>query len=102
MVGLAVPLMTKDPSTTSQTYHRNLKEGDTDPEVALVHTLAELKGIDESELTQLYSCINSMVEDLFRSPPPAEATAELVFSYEGYRITVYQDGHAVFQRFGEE
>lgn len=91
--------MTKNPPTAPQTYHRDLTDGDADPEVALVHALAEIEGVDESELTQLYSCINDLVAGLFSSPPPAETTAELTFSYEGYRITVYQDGHAVFQRF---
>lgn len=102
MIVLAVRLMTKDPQSTPRIHHRNLKESDTDPEVALIHTLAEIKGVDETELTQLYFCINNMVENLFRSPPPAEATAQLMFSYEGYHITIYQDGHAVFQRLGEE
>lgn len=102
MIVLAVPLMTKDSQSTSRTYHRNLKKSDTDPEVALIHALAEIKGVDETELTQLYFCINNMIEDLFRSPPPPEATAQLMFSYEGYHITIYQDGHTVFQRLGEE
>lgn len=90
--------MTKNPPTAPQTYHRDLTDGDADPEVALVHALAEIEGVDESELTQLFSSINDMVDRLFHSPPPAETMAELTFSYGGYRITVYQDGHAVFRR----
>lgn len=89
--------MPEDTTTASSIIHREIKD-DQDPEVSLIHMLAEIKGVDESELAPLYSCIGSMVDNLFRSPPPAEATAELTFSYQGYRITIYQDGHIVFQQ----
>ena len=36
------------------------------------------------------------VRTLYSSPPPAEAQAMIKFTYEGYRITLYQDGQAVF------
>lgn len=78
-------------------YHRNIREGESNPQTALARALADLKGVEVTDLKQLYACIDHLVEQLFQSPPPADANAELTFSYEGYRITVFQDGHTVFQ-----
>lgn len=77
--------------------HRNIREGESRPQVALARALADLKGVETTELSQLYPCIDHLVDQLFESPPSPEAKTELTFSYEGFRITIYQDGHTVFQ-----
>ncbi|WP_435177007.1 HalOD1 output domain-containing protein [Halorussus sp. AFM4] len=78
-------------------HHRSIFENDdADPSTELVTVVAELKGVAQEELDPLYSWADSLVQDLYSSPPPAEAQAVVEFSYEGYRVTLYQDGHAVF------
>ena len=81
----------------SQVHHQDLFDADdSDPCRRLVETVAELKNADPKELRPLYTWVDGLVTDLYSSPPPADAQAVVEFSYEGYRITLYQDGHAVF------
>lgn len=83
--------------TETNVHHRRLFESsDDDPANELVDVVAELKGADQSDLDPLYEWADSLVGDLYDSPPPASAQSIVEFSYEGYRITLYQDGHAVF------
>jgi hypothetical protein len=73
---------------------------DTDveePALAVAEAVGELKGVDATELTPIYDCIDHLVDHLFTNPPDPAANAELSFDYEGYRITVRQDGHATFE-----
>lgn len=95
--------MSKESETTeisereANVHHRGLFErGDEEPSEKLIETVAELKGVEERELEPLYSWADDLVGDLYTSPPPAEAQAVVEFSYEGFRTTLYQDGHAVF------
>jgi hypothetical protein len=82
---------------TVNVHHRDLfTDPDQSPGDELVSIVAELKGVAPNELDSLYSWVDSLVEDLYSSPPPTSAQALVEFSYEGYRITLYQDGHAVF------
>jgi hypothetical protein len=37
-----------------------------------------------------------MLDVVFENPPAPEAQVEVTFSYEGYRITVEQNGRARF------
>lgn len=77
-------------------HHRSLFEKtDEDPATELVTIVGELKGVPETELDPLYSWADSLISDLYSSPPPADAQAIVEFTYEGYRITLHQDGHAV-------
>ena len=62
------------------------------PAVQLVELVADLEGADPAELAPVYDCIDHMIADIFSSPPPGEADAELEFSYQGYRVHVRQDG----------
>lgn len=78
-------------------HHRTLIGDSTGaPTAQLVRIIADLKGVDDDDLDQLYSWVDSLVTDLYSSPPPAAAQATVEFTYEGYRVTLYQDGHAVF------
>jgi len=77
-------------------YQRSIfKDVDESPSAELIGIVAELKGVEQNELAPLYSWVDSLISDLYSSPPPAEAQAVVEFTYEGYRITLYQDGHAV-------
>lgn len=83
-------------------HHRDLfEEDDEDPATELVEAVADLRGVDPNDLGPLYAWVDSLVGDLYSSPPPPDAQAVVEFSYEGYRVTLYQDGHAVFTRRSE-
>jgi hypothetical protein len=69
---------------------------EADPNVSVARTVAELEGTDTEELTPLYDCIDHVLEHIFSNPPIPAAKTEISFSYEGYRITVEQDGSATF------
>ena len=82
---------------STDVYERDLTEGDSSPKMALLRAIADIEGIDETELPALYSCIDEMIEHFYSNPPSAEAQARLEFSFHGYRITLFQDGLAVIQ-----
>jgi len=78
-------------------HHRSVfNEPAEDPTTELVGVITELKGVEQDDLDPLYSWADSLIHNLYSSPPPAEAQAMVKFTYEGYRITLYQDGQAVF------
>lgn len=80
----------------SEVYHRSIFEDRSkEPTAELVTTVADLKGVEQDELDPLYNWADHLIEHLYSSPPPAEAQGVVEFSYEGFRITLYQDGHAV-------
>lgn len=67
------------------------------PSVEVVDVIAEIEGQNSSEMPAIYDTIGQLIEDLFSDPPSPDAEAVLQFSYEGYRITLDQDGHATFR-----
>ena len=75
--------------------HRTLDVHGDDPEVDLAAKIAELEGRESLDLPAMYDTIDHLIEYLFSNPPPSEAQARLEFTYEGYRISVDQDGHAM-------
>lgn len=73
---------------------------DTDqdqPNVDITEAVAELKGVESDELSPLYDVIDHLVDNIFSDPPEPEADVEVSFSYEGYRVTISQDGNAAFR-----
>ena len=70
--------------------------------MSVARTVAELEDVETEELTPLYGCIDHVLEHIFSDPPVPAAEAEVTFSAEGYRITVEQDGSAVFRKRGGE
>ena len=58
--------------------------------------VAELEGVDEDKLEPSYKKIDHVLDHIFSEPPHPEAQIQVTFSYEGYRITVEQDGSAQF------
>ncbi|WP_324661800.1 HalOD1 output domain-containing protein [Haloarcula sediminis] len=80
-------------------YHVSIFEDDTEePMMELVNCIAEHKGVQQDELNPLYQWADHLIEHLYSSPPPAEAQGVVEFSYEGFRIRLYQDGRAVIMR----
>jgi len=62
--------------------------------------VADLEGKDQADLATIYECIDHMIDHIFSVPPAPEAQVRVEFSYEGYRITVEQNGHAEFVKTG--
>ncbi|WP_227356298.1 HalOD1 output domain-containing protein [Haladaptatus salinisoli] len=76
-------------------------EDDGDPQADVAEVIAMFEGKDVDELTPVYDAIDSFMSNLFTSPPPEPAQAKIEFTYEGYRVSVYQDGEATFLKIGE-
>lgn len=78
----------------NEIVHRELDTDREQPAIAIVETVAELKGKEVDELTTMWGCMDGVLDHVFSDPPSPEAQVEIAFSYEGYRITVDQDGMA--------
>lgn len=78
----------------NEIVHRELDTEREQPAIAIVETVAELKGKEVDELTTMWGCMDGVLDHVFSDPPSPEAQVEIAFSYEGYRITVDQDGMA--------
>lgn len=73
-------------------------ENDVDMAHRIAETVAELEEKPIDELTPLWEVTGDALYELFEDPPHPSAQFEVTFSYEGYRITVGQDGTATFVR----
>ena len=58
--------------------------------------VAELEGTEVDELFPIYEQLDDVLDNIFSEPPSPEAQLVITFSYEGYRITIEQDGHGKF------
>ncbi|MFC6825846.1 HalOD1 output domain-containing protein [Halopelagius fulvigenes] len=75
--------------------HRNL-DTDANPTAQVVQAVADQKGMDPMSLQSAWNAIGQVLDPLFSTPPSPDADVEITFNYEGYRITVGQDGCATF------
>lgn len=83
-----------DSSDDARRIHRRKIEPDPDhPHFSLLHAIAELEGCGVDDLPPLYDYVNHLIEDLFTTPPPPKAQAEIEFTYYDYRVNVDQEGH---------
>ena len=60
--------------------------------------VAELEGKETTQLSALYDQVDSVVEEIFSNPSSPEAQIQMTFTFEGYRISINQDGSATFLR----
>lgn len=75
---------------------RSLDTDAEEPAAQIATAVAELEGTDPAELASMWECTDDVLEHVFSDPPAPEAGLRVSFSYEGYRITVDQDGQAEF------
>ncbi|MFC7138367.1 HalOD1 output domain-containing protein [Halosimplex aquaticum] len=75
---------------------RTLDTDAEEPAAEVAVAVADLEGTDVTALSDMYSCVDNVLDHLFSNPPSPDARMEVTFSYEGYRITVEQDGTARF------
>lgn len=72
-----------------------------DSEVDVAEVVAELEDKDVTDLSALYETVDHLIEKLYATPPSAAAQVRMEFTYEGYRITLNQDGFATFMKINE-
>ena len=78
-------------------YQTRFDPEQNQPNVDITETVAELKGVESDDLSPLYDSIDHVVDNIFATPPKPVADVEVSFSYEGFRITIRQDGKATFR-----
>ncbi|MHB9288052.1 HalOD1 output domain-containing protein [Halobacteriales archaeon Cl-PHB] len=76
--------------------HRKLDTARENPAAELSEFVAELEGAEAADLQPVWERIGDLLSNVFTTPPTAAAQVQVQFSYEGYRITVEQDGRAKF------
>lgn len=89
--------MAKDTNDPEE-IHRQFEPDDISPRRDMVQTIADLKVTDPDDLMDLWPIMDDIISDIFSEPPAPEAQVEISFSYEGYRITIHQNGKAEFVR----
>lgn len=80
--------------------HRTLDTAAAEPVGQVAETVAELEGKRHDELKPTYDHLDHVLDYVFENPPAPEAQVQITFTYEGYRITVEQDGSAQFVKVG--
>jgi hypothetical protein len=81
--------------------HRKLDPERDDPAIGIVEIVADLDDTEPAELTSIWGCLDHVLDEISSNPPASEAQLEITFSYEGYRITVEQNGSAKFVETSE-
>ena len=76
--------------------HRQIDTGGPEPAVQIAEIVADLDGKGHEELTSAWSQIDNMLTEIFSDPPDPEAQVQVQFTYEGYRVTVEQNGSCEF------
>lgn len=81
---------------TRDIIHREFDPDDCTPKTDVVKVIADLEDEEPATLSPLYTTINDIIDKIFANPPAPDAQVEITFTYEGYRITIHQDGKAEF------
>jgi hypothetical protein len=71
---------------------RDLSTDEGNPGPRIAEIVADLEDREMAEMETMYGCVDGILDHLFSDPPADEAGMCVEFSYEGYRITVEQDG----------
>ncbi|WP_436910696.1 HalOD1 output domain-containing protein [Halosimplex marinum] len=76
---------------------RQLDPEEDEPAAQVAATVADIRGTDVTELSDMYGCADSVLDSLFSDPPDDDARMDVSFDYEGFRVTVEQDGTVRFR-----
>lgn len=76
--------------------HRELETDVEEPVVQIAEIVADLEDVPHEDLTRTYDHLDHILTYVFENPPVPAAQVQITFTYEGYRITVEQDGSAQF------
>lgn len=86
--------MAQDPD--QRIVRRELDTTADNPAVEVAQAVADIENTEATELSDMYSCVDGILDELFSTPPAEQAQMEVEFSYSNYRICVEQDGAAEF------
>ena len=78
--------------TERQIHRRRIDPSNEEVNTALLRIVADLEECEMEELPSFWMQVDSLVDDLFSDPPSADANAQVIFTYAGYRIAVEQNG----------
>lgn len=78
--------------TEREIIHREMDTDVDNPASEIATIVADIEGKDHAELATMYEIADHIIDHLFSTPPASEAQFKVSFSYEGYRITVDQEG----------
>lgn len=78
-------------------HHIDVEIDREEPEIPFAEVVADLRGTHSGDLAPISSELDGLVRDVLLSPPPEQTQAEISFTYEGFRVTLYHDGHAVLR-----
>jgi hypothetical protein len=81
--------------------HRTLETERDEPLVQVAEIVADFKEVDADTLDSAYRKVDHLLDNVFSDPPSPDAQVQITFSYEGYRITVEQNGEAKFVKATE-
>lgn len=84
-----------------EVYHRHLDTEGEEPAIQIAEHVADICGVEATELESTWSCFDHVIDMIFKDPPAPEANVEVRFTYEDYRIVVDQEGDATFIRVDE-
>lgn len=79
-----------------ETTRRELDVNGESPSEQIAVAVADIKGVEATDLEEMYGCVDGVLDHVFSDPPAPEARLQVEFSYEGYRVTIEQDGDARF------
>ena len=89
-----------DDDPDSEMIYRQIDTDAENPAVEIAELIAEFEGKDATDLTTIYERVGDVLDNIFAEPPAPDAQLAVEFTYEGYRITVEQDGTATFVATG--
>ncbi|NHN41116.1 hypothetical protein G9C85_05630 [Halorubellus sp. JP-L1] len=82
-------------------FHRQLQTDVREPAEQVAEHVANIAGEEVTDLESTWECFDHLLDEIFQDPPAPDAQVQVTFTYEGYRITVEQDGHATFVPVGD-
>lgn len=90
--------MSDDPS--AEIHERQVEPVEDEANYRVLETIADVEGVDVTELPPMYERLDHMLDELFSEPPSPEAQVEITFSYYGYRVTADQEGSITLRKLG--
>lgn len=87
-----------DESPERSVIRREVEPTEDEANYRVLQTIADVEGVDVTDLPPLYERIDHILDHLFDNPPAPEAQVVITFSYHGYRVRVDQGGHVELTR----
>lgn len=76
---------------------RRLDTDAPEPAAEVAEAVADIEDVETTELPNMWACTDNVLDHLFSDPPSPDAQMRVMFNYDGYRISVDQDGSAEFR-----